>query len=247
MRYSDPSGYITEEEAKRALETIELLKSDYGVIIRVDFGWKPIPVMHPAPGERIACSVWEEGMWKPEELDRVTEAVSDLAFMMRGADKFRQNHGRVIMQRRHMKHGGLGEAHSVILTAGYFTKWTVVHELSHAWDGANSWRLSRGLQEHVGGRWLLFPRTLPGGIRYRYDPGMWPPPAGINMSFNAKEDFAESVTAFVYPGKAKEFAEDRLVPYYKYGYANYYQTPRAWYIAELLGRTRECKLWAEMW
>jgi hypothetical protein len=49
--------------------------------------------------------------------------------------------------------------------------------------------------------------ALTGGRRLvSYDPGTWPPPAGIDMGFNAKEDFAESVTAFVYPGKAKQAA-----------------------------------------
>jgi hypothetical protein len=190
-------------------------------------------------------------MWEIEELDRVKEAASDLAFTMKGADRFRQNLGRVVIARRQMRKGGWGDAHSVTLNADYFTKWTVVHELSHAWDGANGWRLSKGLQEYVGGRWLLSPRTLPGGVRYRYDPGTWPPPAGIDMGFNALEDFAESVTAFVYPGKAKDVAgrppQRGGVPYSEYGYTNYYQTPRARYIAKLLGRTEECRLWAEIW
>ena len=99
----------------------------------------------------------------------------------------------------------------------------------------------------MGGKALRYPRVLRPGIHYRYDPGMWPPPAGIDMNFNALEDFAESVTAFVYPGEAKGKAEIRRVTYLEYGYTNYYQTPRARYIAKLLGRTTECRLWAEIW
>lgn len=135
------------------------------MFIEEDFGYVPEP--QPVPVSVTPCPTtnpkWEEGMWEIEELERVKEAVSDLAFMMRGADRFRQNLGRVVIARRQMRPGGLGDAHSVILNANYFTKWMIVHELSHAWDGANGWRLSKELQEYVGGKWLRHPRRLPGG------------------------------------------------------------------------------------
>jgi RHS repeat-associated protein len=250
INYVDPTGLIKEgAEAERARGFLRQLWDEYNVFIEEDFGYVPEP--QPVPAPVTPCPTtnpkWEEGMWEIEELDRVKEAVSDLAFMMRGASRFRQNLGRVVIARRQMRKGGWGDAHSVTLNADYFDRWTVVHELSHAWDGANGWRLSKGLQEYVGGKALRWPRVLRPGIHYRYDPGMWPPPAGIDMSFNAKEDFAESVTAFVYPGEAKGKAETRRVPYIEYGYTNYYQTPRARYIAKLLGRTEECRLWAEIW
>jgi RHS repeat-associated protein len=255
INYVDPSGLIREgAEAGRARDLLKQLWDDYNVFIEEDFGYVPGP--QPVPVPVTPCPTtnpkWEEGMWEIEELERVKEAVSDLASMMRGADRFRQNLGRVVIARRQMRYGGLGDAYSVILNANYFTKWTVVHELSHAWDGANGWRLSKELQEYVGGKWLRHPGRLPGGgAWYRYDPGTWPPPAGIDMGFNAKEDFAESVTAFVYPGKAKQAAgrdpKEGGVPYGRYGYTNYYQTPRARYVAKLLGRIRECRLWAEIW
>ena len=69
-------------------------------------------------------------------------------------------------------------------------------------------------------------------------PGNSPPPCGIDGLFNAKEDFAESVTAFVYPSKAQEKAKFRGYPYYDPERGHYYpsflNTPRGLYIKALM-------------
>jgi len=64
-RYTDPSGHIASgSEAEEALRIIKQLQREYGVTILVDFGWSPVPIMHPAPGERTACWQWQEGAWR---------------------------------------------------------------------------------------------------------------------------------------------------------------------------------------
>jgi hypothetical protein len=200
---------------------------------------------------------WEEGKWTLDELKTLEAGVTNLADAMGGANTFISNIGGVNVEQGYLLMArGKTMRHRIRFTDSptSIDEWTVVHELAHAWDANFSWRLSKELKEYVGGKWLLFPKTLPGGIRYRYDPGEWPPPAGIDTNFNAREDFAESVTAFIYPEEAQEKAErppDETggggIPYRRYGYINYYQTPRAQYIAKLLGRSRERRLWAEIW
>ena len=65
---------------------------------------------------------------------------------------------------------------------------------------------------------------------YWYDPGDGPPPCGIDSLFDRKEDFAESVTAYVYPGEAQRRAEKMNYPYTdanrNYSYSNFMDTPR---------------------
>jgi len=243
LRYTDPTGHISEDEVERALEIIDLLQRDYGVFIQVDWGWQPVP--HPAPGE--PGQIWIEGAWELAELETVLQAVGDLAGVMGGAERFRENLGGVRIARQQMRAGGRARAHRVWLNAGGFTKWTVVHELGHAWDAANSWRLSRGLEEFTGGRtvwewrgWL--PRRI-----YKFG-GV--PPKGADQRFNRLEDFAESVTTYVYPGEAQVFIQQHFPPdrFPDFQYENYYQTQRALYVAKQLNfDPQELRLWQKMW
>ncbi len=56
--------------------------------------------------------------------------------------------------------------------------------------------------------------------------------------FDRKEDFAESVTAYVYPGEAQRRAEKMNYPYTdanrNYSYSNFMDTPRGQHIAALI-------------
>ena len=108
-----------------------------------------------------------------------------------------------------MKNGGESMAHRVWLNEAGFTTWTVVHELAHAWDWANRGRLSENMQTDMGAEFEhpILHRLYPNNPAYWYDPGDGPPPCGIDSLFDRKEDFAESVTAYVYPGEAQRRAE----------------------------------------
>ena len=74
-----------------------------------------------------------------------------------------------------------------------------------------------------------------------YNPGNGPPPCGIDANFNAKEDFAEAVAAYVYPEIAKIEASRRNNGYWSYSnldrgwnYSSYLDTPRGQYIHALM-------------
>jgi RHS repeat-associated protein len=185
LRYTDPSGLIAQQEAEHAQVIIDLLRREYWVFVRVDFGWRFLPVMHPAPGEPTAYVIWEEGMWQLAELEQLLEAVDDLASAMGGAERFRENLRGVLVERAVMRYAGLGAAHRIWLNAGGFTKWTVVHELAHAWDAARGWRLSKEMQEAMGAGFAHPIRHFfdPGNPAYWYDPGQGPPPCGIDANF----------------------------------------------------------------
>jgi RHS repeat-associated protein len=240
LRYIDPTGLIAQQEAERAQEIIALLQREYWLFVRTDFGWRFLPVMHPAPGEPTAHVIWEEGMWQLAELELLFEAVSDLASAMGGAEHFRENLRGVWVERAVMRYAGLGAAHRIVLNAGGFTKWTVVHELAHAWDAVRGWRLSKEMQEAMGAGFAHPIRHFfnPGNPAWWYDPGQGPPPCGIDANFNEKEDFAEAVTAYVYPDRASQWAAERGWPYTDpgrgYAYASFLETPRGQFIAALL-------------
>ena len=240
LRYTDPSGLIAQQEAERAQEIIALLQREYRLFVRIDFGWRFLPVMHPVPGEPTALVIWEEGMWQLIELELLFEAVSDLASAMGGAERFRENLRGVWVERAVMRYAGLGAAHRIVLNAGGFTKWTVVHELAHAWDAVRGWRLSKEMQEAMGAGFAHPIRHFfnPGNPAWWYDPGQGPPPCGIDANFNGKEDFAEAVTAYVYPDRASQWAAERGWPYMDpgrgYAYASFLETPRGQFIVALL-------------
>jgi hypothetical protein len=164
------------------------------------------------------------------ELETVWQGVRDLANVMGGAEGFRENLGGVSIGRKVMAAAGLVPTfgRSVWLNAGGFSKWTVVHELAHAWDRATGWQLSRRLEEFVGAEtrgilgWL-------GVGEYDWRPG--PPPKGADQNFNRFEDFAESVATFVYPDEAQRFIQDRFGNVPDFHYDNYYRTQRAVYVA----------------
>ena len=230
LLYTDPSGHIDEKQYKDAMDIIEQLQRDYGVIIDVDFGWQPVP--NPAPGE--PTQVWTKGAWEFSELETVSQAVGDLAGVMGGAEAFRSALGETKIAK-----GFTGGNAGLTWTANYITladnpsKWTVVHELAHTWDAASFGELSRGLEEFTRGKTR----------RGKYDYG-GVPPKGADQNFNRSEDFAESVTTFVYPGKAQAFIQSHFQNQPQFHYENYYQTRRALYVARQLNMDpREFRLW----
>lgn len=188
-------------------------------------------------------------MWQLAELELLFEAVSDLASAMGGVEHFRENLRGVWVERAVMRYAGLGAAHRIVLNAGGFTQWTVVHELAHAWDAVRGWRLSKEMQEAMGAGFAHPIRHFfnPGNPAWWYDPGQGPPPCGIDANFNEKEDFAEAVTAYAYPDeawrKATRPAEQAPLnwqawpyddPARGYSYAGFRDTPRGQFIRALM-------------
>jgi hypothetical protein len=178
-----------------------------------------------------------------DSLTTVLAGVEKLATAMGGKSAFclRLKGVHVFLQPMH--YGGIGKAHSVKLNQAGFDAWTVVHEHAHAWDGVDGWDHSRAMQKTVGAGYRDFiARFLhifrPDNPEYWYLPGNSPPPCGIDRNFNAKEDFAEAVTAFVFPNMAKQRAVDRGWPYdnptYGYAYERFVDTPRGVFIKELM-------------
>lgn len=127
----------------------------------------------------------------------------------------------------------------ITLNSRGFSEWTVVHELAHAWDGANGWELSNDMKSSLdaGFNYPILHFLLPNNSDYWYDPGDGPPPCGVDKLFNAREDFAESVTAYIYPDKAIDSAKERNWPYtnpiFGYSYSTFFDTPRGQFINAL--------------
>ena len=176
-------------------------------------------------------------------LSVILEGVHGLAGLMGGPDRFAARLQGVDIRLCRTRYGGYGQAHGIALNRDGFEAWTVVHELAHAWDGVNGWKLSARMRDSMGaGRckwWYGIAHLLrPADERYWYYPGKSPPPCGIDANFNAKEDFAEAVTASVYPEEAARRAAARGWPYADpvrgYSCASFDGTPRAAFVRELL-------------
>jgi hypothetical protein len=162
---------------------------------------------------------------------------------MVGLDAFKANLGGVTITQKHINEAGLGDAHNITLCDAGFTSWTVVHELAHAWDGANDWQLSKSMETSLGSGFdhPLLHTLSPKDPRYWWDPGQGPPPCGVDGGLNRLEDFAESITAYVYPTEASKRATARGWPYVDkargYSYSSYLDTPRGLYIGARFGFT----------
>lgn len=142
----------------------------------------------------------------------------------------------VIIQLLPLAYGGLTRAGLIQLNPAGLTTWTVVHELAHAWDAANAWRLSRQLARFTGSHFpfSLLHRLFPKQAAFWYRVGSPPPPCGAGRNFNRFEDFAETVTATIYPDEARHRAELRGMPYSRFGYETFYETPRGRWLRSLL-------------
>lgn len=115
------------------------------------------------------------------------------------------------------------------------TEWTVVHELAHAWDASTGWTLSERMRRSTRSRFpcLWLHKRFPDDPRFWYRAGNPPPPCGIDKHFNAKEDFAESVAAYLFPEKARQKARQRNAAYESFGFVHFHDTPRGEFIKKL--------------
>ena len=94
INFTDPSGYITEKESKRAGVILENLYDNYSLYINKDWGYRPIPYFSLLPESAqstyLGGCYWEEGSWRSlEELELTLQAVKDMARTIGGKGRFR--------------------------------------------------------------------------------------------------------------------------------------------------------------
>jgi len=132
--------------------------------------------------------------------------------------------------------GGLTSKGLVRLRPTSLTEWTTVHELAHAWDASLDWQLSRKMQKFTHSYFLCRPlhKRFPAQKFFWYHVGNPPAPCGIDQNFNEKEDFAESVTAYLFPEEAHRKAIRKNASYESDGYTHFHETPRGRFIRSLV-------------
>lgn len=131
--------------------------------------------------------------------------------------------------------------YQIRFTPDNLTQWTIVHELGHALDASYGWKLSQRMRVETGSGFpvKVLHKAFPRWKLFWYRVGSPPPPCGVNEKFNSIEDFAETVTAFIFPEKAKEKASARGFNYEKYGYTHFHETPRGRYFQKLLDEQKK--------
>jgi hypothetical protein len=235
VNYVDPSGHITEKESQQADKYVKELKI-YNLYVKVDWGLVyNRTIAPPLHGIRSINCAWEDGYWTLDELKELRKGAFDLSRAMGGLNKFNAKLGHVNVSQVKLTGSNAaaaaeGDAHSLKVNAIYqnkFRRWAAVHELSHVWDGNNNWELSRYLESYTGG-YTLSPSSvdtpaycqidieheMPGCNDAGYFYGGVPPKTS-GGSFDRYEDFAESVTAYVYPSEARAVVGSQLAKYEK--------------------------------
>jgi len=126
------------------------------------------------------------------------------------------------------------------------TEWTLTHELAHSLDSAHGWGLSRLMRKHTHSGFLCKALHLlrPTWKLFWYRVGSPPPPCGVDKNFNAVEDFAETVTAYIFPDEAYQRAAARGYPYEKWRYTHFHDTPRGRFFANLISPEKQAALYA---
>ena len=176
------------------------------------------------------------GVWTDETL-RVLEESSFLFFGL-APDNFRlwswvEN---LSVRLEEIPQGGLTSKNLIRLNPTNLTNWTVIHELAHAWDASQGWKLSAWFAGKTGSQinYPLIHHLFPKDKRFWYAVGSPPPPCGSDAYFNRLEDFAESVTAYLFPEEAKRRADQRGWGYETWGYSHFHDTPRGKLIRQLV-------------
>ncbi|CAG0979100.1 partial tRNA(Glu)-specific nuclease WapA, partial [Anaerolineae bacterium] len=170
IKYTDPSGWITEDEATRpggADEIVEGLLQTYHVRIVKDWGFVPVrdqPGLGPGVPILPTCSLWTEGNWrKIDELEWIAESVHIVATGLGGNEKIQSALGSELKLIR-LKHSGSFAPPGILswvfggdIVLGddiggdeIFTKGTIPHEFAHVWDYRTQNQLSKGLMEALG-------------------------------------------------------------------------------------------------
>ncbi len=257
INYADPTGFITTEESGDAANIVMDLVTNYQIGVVIDWGYISEEngqyfalSINPSPEwigvlSQYGCWKWITGEWSLEELIELQDGVHRLAKEMKGKFVSNMPTGFKITQKDLENPGEFDRPNTIILDSYStnpkdFDHWTVVHEFAHAWDYNYNWSLSDGLMAFTGG--LINPRIPPKGCdEQNWRPGCnlagyfygGVPAKGSDVNFNKKEDFAESVAAYIYPDEAQAYVKDRFsnTPLF---YSDYRTLPRWKYINSLL-------------
>jgi len=226
IRYTDPSGwFISQAEAKDADKIADELLSLYNVTVERDWGYRfeygctrwtigrwsliELQLVQEALSE-LARNAFINYVIMQREIGPITLRMTD-STCGRGCTAWS---GTLIeLLDSHNPPTKFDKA----IANGNFDKWTVVHEFAHAWDRNHGWTLQNQLQTYTLGFTGGTPEfceitnsvpdfdgnALPGCNFASYFYG-GVPPKGSDSGFNKGEDFAESVTALVYPVPAQE-------------------------------------------
>jgi RHS repeat-associated protein len=257
INYTDPTGYIAEKESTDADKIVKELRM-YNVFVAVDWGTYNYWYNPKKPGLKpeIRCG-WNDGEWSLWELQQLRKGPADLARAMGGLNKFIFNLGYVNVYKTKLdKERKIADSPSHTIRVNntmndMFNLWSAVHELGHNWDSNFNGQLSDGLVAFTGG--VTNPNnnlycTSPNDTKQRLpgcnDAGYYyggTPAAGAGKAFNKLEDFAESVTAYVYPNEAQSKVQGYLNdPDYGFLYYDDFRTQPRWvYIHALIQTTSD--------
>ena len=237
INHTDPSGYITEKESKRAELILAKLDQWYDVQIKKDWGKRPIPLFSSLPPSVTSYPdgcYWEEGNWRSlDELEWTLQAVKDFtkAFgPQKGLFSTAMRWQPVRIDRIPTKYIFDSGAFTTILTNVILPndvfdsrdeKWAkgqIVHELAHVMDYRQIWppsRLSNGMAM-LTKSFKEVCQIGRGGVQVCnlvYDPmGENESPPSLYAQNNPQEDWAESFKFFIYPsfGDLEQIREDYI-------------------------------------
>jgi RHS repeat-associated protein len=221
VRYTDPTGYISQKEEGAADNIRAILQSTYNVVIPRDYG---------VDTTGYGCPTWSTGAWRNVQELRLTQiAIDDMNTTMRGGFVRAMNGPVTIVRRGWTSYEfpvvgpirsfapPLGEILGDVDLPDYtfsstdaYAKFTVVHELGHVWDRRTGLQESARMSQFIGTQ-----RCGPdgaGGTTCWFDitAGREPPP-GFTIVQNLDdwkkeyaagselEDWAEAVASVVYP------------------------------------------------
>jgi len=167
--------------------------------------------------KQVDILVGDPTYWLREELAVILEGTNDfMKWAGWDAKEFRGEMGRINLERKSemtddkgntAETWTFGVSSKIDFYAGAFgsdrdwTKATVVHELSHVWDGLTQ-RMSTGMTRATG--------SVSSGIPFINE--SYIPKGAIARGYagdNQREDWAESVAAMVYPGEYNAISKER--------------------------------------
>lgn len=218
VRFTDPSGLITEAEAPRAQYIVLDLINVYNVKIKKDWGWRYIVPVFPDIYFLNPCmSYWEDGHWNSiHELELVETAVIITAVRMGGPEKFKSVFGNQVITITRVPiniiFSGMAPPYitpltgdiiisDLAFTSDIFAKYTVVHELAHVWDWRTGMRLSREMSILLQ-TFTCYSSYGGGACVFDTSRGLEPPPGDPENPYAGTspwEDWAESFATFIYP------------------------------------------------
>ncbi len=236
LKYTDPSGHIAQTEGTTADKYADELLT-YGILIPRDWG--------------IFGGVWEAGGWILDDLTIILTVARDLNNLLSGCDmagtcgslKDKLGGGVIMTLDPTMGKGG-GSLYPIIrlnpknLRNPDRSLWTVSHELAHALDQFNGGKYSQGLEAWTWGETIDIDSNGDGILDSKQYNYQGTPAKGADKNFTRGEDFAESLTTFLYPEVAKRYINKYFngPQFVSFHYDNYYLLPRARYILTLINQ-----------